>query len=256
MDSKAEIVKLIYWPNIPGRGEPIRWLCEVFGVSYVDVARAGDKPDFKAVTDMLVRDDPSIPPVAAPPIIQFGGITLSQTPNILMFIAREVAKVVEPEDFYTTQQHVLTALDMTSELHNVHHPISATLLYEDQKTEALKAAALFVGRLGKFLKYFEQVLVAERAKFSLADDAVVHMVGNRLGVADIALLYMWVGFRQQHAKAASHWRADSSFALTWRLLDSVKKNEKLAAYFASDKCMPFNLDGVFRNLPELDVEVA
>ena len=44
-------------------------------------------------------------------------------------------------------------------MHNVHHPVSINLYYEDQKAEALRAAEQFrASRLPKFFKHFQSVL--------------------------------------------------------------------------------------------------
>lgn len=45
------------------------------------------------------------------------------------------------------------------QIHNVHHPVSVSLYYEDQKEEALRAAEQFRAvRLPKFLQHFQSVL--------------------------------------------------------------------------------------------------
>jgi len=45
------------------------------------------------------------------------------------------------------------------QIHNVHHPVSVNLYYEDQKAEALRAAEQFrASRLPKFLQHFQSVL--------------------------------------------------------------------------------------------------
>ena len=50
-------------------------------------------------------------------------------------------------------------IDLCLQIHNVHHPISVNLYYEDQKAEALRAAEQFrASRLPKFLQHFQSVL--------------------------------------------------------------------------------------------------
>jgi len=45
------------------------------------------------------------------------------------------------------------------QVHNVHHPVSINLYYEDQKAEASRAAEQFrASRLPKFFKYFQSAL--------------------------------------------------------------------------------------------------
>src|SRR5437868_5077350 len=55
----------------------------------------------------------------------------------------------------------LTMADFVTEVHEVHHPIAASLYYRQQKEEARRRSKYFrAERIPKFLGYFEQALSA------------------------------------------------------------------------------------------------
>jgi len=133
-----------------------------------------------------------IPPNLWPPALELpNGKWLSQTGVIINYMspklglagyAKDDPNLDEDEKSFLnakSTQLFLTVLDMTvevvfssfrglifvsfiesfSQIHNIHHPISVNLYYEDQKAEALRAAEQFrASRLPKFLQYFQSVL--------------------------------------------------------------------------------------------------
>ena len=159
--------ELIYWPGIPGRGEFVRLLFEEAQVAYTDTAqdRAPDKT-VELVMSHIEGDADAAgktnPPVLAPPALVHGGNVISQTPNILQYLAPRLGLL--PKDDENTgwklNEIVLTLLDgFVAELHDTHHPTAVGLTYEDQKPEAKKRARYYIDeRLPKFLGYAQRVI--------------------------------------------------------------------------------------------------
>src|SRR5947208_14666976 len=98
--------ELYYQPSIQGRGEFIRLPLEDAGADYVDVARA---PKYGRPGIMKFLEDPSLarPPVA-PPFLKAGKLLISQTANILQFLAPRLGLVPRNEvsRFWTHQLQV------------------------------------------------------------------------------------------------------------------------------------------------------
>src|SRR5881409_4407722 len=77
-------VELYYWPMIQGRGEFVRLMLEEAGADYVDVARA--KGGMAAMMRFLEGEEPGALPFA-PPFVKVGDAVVSQTANILAYLA-------------------------------------------------------------------------------------------------------------------------------------------------------------------------
>ena len=170
--SADEPYELLYWPGIPGRGEPIRLCFEESGTAYKDVAN-DVKDGINAVTSRIdpsnVGEAGNVPPLA-PPMLRVGNLLISQLPNILLYLGRKLDLVPDEEEdsngIYFVNQLALTALDgLSNEIHDVHHPVAVGAYYEEQKEEAKKRAADYIeNRLPKFVSYFERVLKSEASK--------------------------------------------------------------------------------------------
>jgi len=232
---------LWYWAEIPGRGEFIRLPLEAAGIAYRDRAR-------EEGSDALVRDIKQRRGRRpfAPPYLVAGDLCIAQTANILDFLVRrhDVLCPADDDSRRFAHQLVLTVMDALDGAHNVHHPVSGSLYYEDQKTEALRAAEPFRNdRIPKFLRFFEDVL---------ADGGAAWLLGNVRCHADLALFQLVEGltyaFPRRMAKLAS------DYPLTFGLRDRVRTLPELAGYFDSERRVLFNQDGIFRHYPELDGE--
>src|SRR5207249_4488548 len=94
------------------------------------------------------------------PFLKAGKQLIGQTANILLFLgARHGLSPRGDAGRLWTHQLQLTLADLVGEVHDSHHPIAASLYYEQQRREAEKRAAnLIKERLPKFLGYFERVL--------------------------------------------------------------------------------------------------
>ena len=149
--------ELYYWPSIQGRGEFVRLALEDAGAAYVDVAR---RPRGMAAMTHLMESASVKRPPFAPPFLRADGVIIAQTANILDYLGgrHELAPRDEAARRWTLQLQ-LTITDFLVEVHDTHHPIAASLYYEDQQPEAVRRSADFVKhRLPKFLDYFERVL--------------------------------------------------------------------------------------------------
>ena len=150
--------ELYYQPSIQGRGEFVRLPLEDAGADYIDVAR---DPNFGRPGIMKFLEDPSLEhPPFAPPFLKAGKVLISQTANILQFLAPRLGLVPKSEaSRLWAHQLQLTIADWLYETGQTHHPIANVLYYEQQTDEAKKRAAHFTSmRIPKFLGYFERIL--------------------------------------------------------------------------------------------------
>ena len=228
--------ELFYWPSIQGRGEFVRLALEEAGVDYVDVARGP-----RGVDKLMAALKEDARPAFAPPFLRVGGMKIGQTAAILMFIGeRHGLAPNDPAGRIWTQQLQLTIADLVAEAHETHHPVGASLYYEDQKPEALRRAREFTDqRIPKFLGYFARVLGKQD-----------YLLGQDATYADLSLFQAIEGLDYAFPKAmakelARHPQLDE-------LRRRVAARPRIAAYLASDRRIPFNEDGIFRRYPELD----
>ena len=234
--------ELYYWPGIQGRGEFVRLALEEAGASYVDVARAGDGENaMLALLDSKVL----IRPPFAPPFLKAGRLWIGQTANILLYLGPQHELVPHDEGGRQwTHQLQLTLADLVAEVHDTHHPIAAGLYYEDQRREAKKSARYLQDeRLPKFLGYFERVLTHNPR-------GPRYLVGARLTYADLSLFQVIAGLRYAFPRAMARLGRKHPHAM--RLHDKVSERPRIAAYLASERCLAFNEQGIFRHYAELD----
>ncbi|MBI4274895.1 MAG: glutathione S-transferase family protein, partial [Rhizobiales bacterium] len=134
--------------------------------------------------------------------------------------------------------------DLVDEAHDTHHPIAASLYYEDQKKEAKRRAAEFrAERAPKYLCYFDDVLKRNPAgeKF---------LVGARLTYADLSLFQAVEGLRYAFPNAMA--RLSRKIQRVVALHDRVTELPRIAAYLASARRIAFNEMGIFRHYRELE----
>ena len=125
--------ELYYWPEIQGRGEFVRLALEEAGARYVDVARArGHRRADEASSTARSRDAlPFAPPfvVGRKRVVGADARTSSRfSRRATASCRRRAAGALE------ANQIQLTIADFVVEAHDTHHPIAASLYYEDQKT--------------------------------------------------------------------------------------------------------------------------
>ena len=226
-----------YWPGIPGRGEFVRLALEAGGIAYRDCARE-DGPE-ALVEDMRTRarEGPF-----APPYLVAGDLCIAQTANILLYLAEQ--HPLGPDDRgkrWFANQLQLTIADAVAEAHNVHHPVSPSLYYEDQKSSAEHAAQAFRDeRMRQFLGYFEAVLRAGGP----------WLFGSRWTYVDLSLFQLVEGLRYAFPRRMN--TLANELPRTLEISTRVAKLPELRDYLGSERRIAFNENGVFRHYPELD----
>jgi glutathione S-transferase len=235
--------ELYYQPSIQGRGEFIRLALEEAGADYVDVAR---DPNFGRPGIMKFIEDPALEhPPFAPPFLKAGELLISQTANILQFLAPRLGLVPEKEESRLwAHQLQLTVADWLYETGQTHHPIANVLYYEEQKDEAKKRAAHFTAtRIPKFAGYFERIL-------KLNANGADFIFGEEISYVDLSLFQMIEGLRYAFPKTMAQVEPQHPKLVT--LHDRVMARARIAAYLASPRRLPFNEQGIFRHYPELE----
>ncbi|MFI4934906.1 MAG: glutathione S-transferase [Caulobacterales bacterium] len=236
--------ELHYWPSIQGRGEFVRLALEEAGAEYVDVARRGrdEGGGERNLAGLMAELDP---PPFAPPILIAEGVVIAQTANILLYLGarHDLAPKDEPGRLWVNQLQ-LTLADLVDEAHDVHHPISAGLYYEDQKGPAKRRAKAFrEARIPKYLGYFERILAG-------AGESGAGPAGAAVTYADLSLFQVVRGLEYAFPKAMQ--RLAPSIPHVLDIARRVEERPRIAAYLASPRRIAFNEQGIFRHYPELD----
>jgi glutathione S-transferase len=236
---------LYYWPTIQGRGEFIRLAFEEAGTPYFDVARGPESEGGGvAALQRVLRGEqrPHTLRPLAPPVLVSGDVVLAQTGAILAWLGPRLG--LAPEDEAGRAEAIqlfLTVADLVVEAHDAHHPIAASLYYEDQKDEARRRARTFTSeRMPKFLGYFDAVLES-RGDW---------LLGEELSYPDLALFQLTTGLGHAFPRAMAALAPRIARVMAHR--DRVAARPRVAAYLASPRRIPFNLHGIFRHYPELD----
>jgi len=229
--------ELFYWPSIQGRGEFVRLALEEAGADYSDAAR--ESGGVQTLLRLLERENH---PPFAPPFLRAGHQLIGQTANVLLFLGPSLGLAPDAEaERLWLHQLQLTVADFVDEIHDVHHPVSSALYYEQQRDAARQAAECFLAeRLPKFMGYFERVLDTAGGEFAT----------GRLSYLDLSLFQLMAGLRYAFPLAMA--RAEKTFPGLCALHDRIAARPNTAAYLASPRRIPFNEDGIFRRYPELD----
>lgn len=234
--------ELYYWSEIPGRGELVRLALEEAGAPYVDVARTAKGT--QAIMSVLRGDKGGLLPFA-PPVLVHGDLVLAQTANILLYLAPRHGLVPDGERArLEAHQLQLTIADLVAEVHDTHHPVAVSLYYEDQKREAKRRSDLFLReRVPKFLGYFEQVLAKTKHHEP-------HLLGSAFSYVDLSMMLVLDGLEYAFPRHFEGWARSHPKLVALRTRMAARP--RIAAYRTSDRCLPFNEDGIFRHYPELD----
>lgn len=235
---------LYYWAGIPGRGEYVRLVLAEGGADWIDVEREGAPDGEPSLNELLSgKGDHQLP--FAPPFIKHGDIVLAQTALILDYLGGRLGLAPESKaERRFALQLALTNADLVVEAHDVHHPVAASLYYEDQKEAAGRAAEVFrEQRIPKFLGYFEAVLKAN-------DENGGWLAGGRRSYADLALAHTVAGLKYTFPNAMK--TALDEHARVRGLHDRVHDLSNIKTYLDSDRRQAFNEHGIFRHYPELD----
>ena len=239
--------ELYYWPTIQGRGEFVRLAFEEAGCGYVDVARQpGRGPGIPRLMRFLSGQESGELPFA-PPFLKAGRRVIAQTANILLFVGARHGLAPQAEyGRLWTHQLQLTIADLVDEVHDTHHPIAASLYYEEQKREARRRAQDFRdSRLPKYLGYFERVLERNKGRRGW-------LVGSQLTYADLSLFQVLAGLEYAFPRAMR--RLSRRHRRITALRQAVEERPRIAAYLHSQRRVPFSEAGIFRHYPQLDAQ--
>jgi glutathione S-transferase len=237
--------ELYYWPTIQGRGEFVRLALEEAAAPYRDVARESGRGAGVASLLYFLQSRSVERPPYAPPFLRAGRLIVGQTANILEFLGpRHSLAPKSHRGKLWINELQLTISDLVAEVHDTHHPVAASLYYEDQKKEAHRKAADFLkNRVPKYLGYFEKIL-ASNARGDR------YLLGAKVTYVDLSLFQIVAGltyaFPNTMASAARKYR--HLFAVHAQ----IQERPRIAAYLASSRRIPFNEDGIFRHYPELE----
>jgi len=238
--------ELYYWDGIPGRGEFVRLALEEARADYLEVARLPKRQGGGTSALMRFIEDESVRrPPFAPPYLKAGKLIIGQTANILQFLGPRLHLVPNDEGSRLwAHQLQLTIGDLVTEAHDVHHPLSSGMYYEEQKREALKAAPHFRGeRIPKFLDYFERVIRRNRGGRG-------HLVGNAISYVDLSMYQLLGGLCYAFPKTMK--RLQRKYPRLAALSQHVARRPNIAAYLVSERRLAYNEHGIFRYYPELD----
>jgi len=232
--------ELYYWPSIQGRGEYVRLALEEAGADYVDVARGA-----KGVAAMMrMMQEPGGTPPFAPPFLKAGKLVIGQTANILFYLGGRhgLAPKAEGPRLWVHQLQ-LTITDLVVEIHDTHHPLGPSLYYEDQKAPAKRRTEEFwKERVPKFTGYFERLL---------RDGGAAYLTGRRLTYVDLSLFQIVAGLRYAFPQRMRAFERKVPRLIG--LHDRIAARPNIKAYLASERRIPFNEDGIFRQYKALDL---
>lgn len=238
--------ELYYWPGIQGRGEFVRLALEEAGAEYIDIAllpeeQGGGVP---ALQRFISAEDVERPPFA-PPFLKVGPQLIGQTANILLFLGgRHGLAPPDESGKLWTHQLQLTIADFVAEIHDAHHPIAASLYYEEQQPEAKRRTHdLLDHRVPKFLGYFTAVLERNKAQSGW-------LVGSSLTYVDLSLAQVIAGLAYAFPKRFG--AAIREYPALASLRERVFARPAIERYVASGRRVAFNASGLFRCYPELD----
>ncbi|GLQ51740.1 glutathione S-transferase [Dyella flava] len=230
--------ELYYWTGAQGRGEFIRLALEDVAADYIDVAR---KRGDNAMMPFLRGKQAGALPFA-PPFLKAGRMVIAQTATILAYLGPRLGLVPGglSAEIYA-QQLQATIADIVFEVHDTHHPISASLYYEQQRSAARKRSQAFrEERIPKYLDYFESVLARGNGRQAL----------SRHSYVDLSLFQLISGL--DYAFPNTMRRMQRQIPRLRALAERIAERPNIAAYLASPRRIPFNEDGIFRRYPELD----
>jgi len=236
-------LQLWYWPGIPGRGEFVRLALEAAEVPYREMGREVGVEGLMA--DMEGREGHR--PYAPPYVVFDDGLVLGQTAHILAVLADRHGFGAQAAGYELRRDLELIQLqldiaDCVEEVHSVHHPLAMGKYYYEQKDAALIRAEEFrEERMVKWLNHFDHALSVGRGPFTL-DERWSHV--------DTSLFQLCAGLA--YAFPRRFGTLQSRYPQLQAACDAVANLPSVAAYRASDRCAPFNEDGIFRHYPELD----
>lgn len=155
--------------------------------------------------------------------------------------------LTDEEDIAIRRAHVnqlfLTCLDINSEAHDVHHPISVRLKYEDQLEESgRRAEETRKFRIPKFLSYFNLVIKGNKEE---SDREWKHLIGSTMTTADLGLYHVIDGLQHAFPNLMRKLEAVPDYAEVFALKNGVAAEPSIAAYMKGDRREKFS-HGIYR----------
>ena len=246
--------ELLYWPGLPGRGEPIRLCFEVTKTPYTDVSNLSDGgrgPIMHHVSPKNLGDSTNPPPLA-PPMLKHGDLLISQLPNILLYLGPKLGLAGDPHNehaIYHINMLALTILDgLSDEVHDTHHPVAVLAYYDEQKEEAKRKSKDYVeNRLPKFLGYLERVLEGEASKGG------EWLYGGQMTWADLVAWYGLDGVTHAFPNCIETMKKSEHYTKVFALYERIKHVPEIKEYLGSERRQKYG-DGIYRHYPELDLQ--
>ncbi|XP_060064122.1 glutathione S-transferase-like [Ylistrum balloti] len=220
----ADNWELMYWP-LAGRGEFIRVIFVEAGIEFKDT------DDSKVITEKVKEGKMEGFPVKFPPVLCNGDFHLSQTPTICKYLGKKFGLYPDNEDDeWHADQLNATIHDYIAEGRLSFHGVNHIMTYFNQIEETKPYIERFVTeRMPMWLKYFEKVLLANNGGTGF-------MFGNKLTYVDLGLMHV---LRATESQFPDAWN-DADYIPTLKSFkDRMCSRPRLAAYFKSDKCRPF-----------------
>ncbi|XP_035669728.1 glutathione S-transferase P-like isoform X2 [Branchiostoma floridae] len=231
MSSEEPEWVLYYWgcpPGVkpfPGRGEFVRLIFEEAGVKFREVN------DFEVLKKLFFTEKQKGFYAFAPPMIQRGKFRLSQTSVICSYLGKQFGLWPESEeDQWRAQQLNITIHDFIAEGRLAFHGRNPVESYYTQKEETQPYIDRFVAtRLPRWLTHLETALKAN-------NDGQGFVIGGKLTYVDLGLLHVLRATESQFPQA---WASNDSIPLLKAFKARLSARPNLAAYFNSDRCVPF-----------------
>jgi hypothetical protein len=140
-------------------------------------------------------------------------------------------------------------MDLNLEAHDTHNPIAWSLYYEEQKKESLRRSQEFrATRIPKFLEHFSSQLEANPDNKNQGGE--LHLIGNKMTTADLALFHVWCGIEHAFPKRMATMRRGQKYDNVFKLVEQVAASENIATYLGSERRTPFGM-GIFRSVVSL-----
>ena len=170
-------------------------------------------------------------PCLTPPMIKKGNFQLCQTPVICKYLGKEFGLYPDnPLDEIKGEQVNTTIHDFIAEGRLAFHGKNFMMSYYQQIEETQPYIKTFVEtRLLRYLQHFEKILLANSA-----GDGFV--IGNKLTYIDLGLMHVLRATASQFPDA---WKSYDSIPKLKAFKERMEARPRLAEYFKSDRCKPF-----------------
>jgi hypothetical protein len=189
----SAVVELVYWPGLPGRGEFVRLVLEYLGLPYKDTRDAARVLEIQATGRAF-----------APPFVLLNGKVYNQTASLASMLW-DLNGRTSRGDKYELLQSAMLIMDLVSEVHNVHHPVSTTLFFEDQKEEAIRSSEVFWGQRYRKYCWFKSLLFLTVCFLSCLSESQ-SFASSSMGSLGTRTFSLETSLRSQICSCFSFWR--------------------------------------------------